>query len=66
MSADAFQVNIPAFFVGMLALGFAVAGLLALTLTQNALIGLPLVFLGLGTFITIMMMCAKTTGGPKD
>jgi hypothetical protein len=66
MTTEALKVNVPAFFIGMLSLALGVVGLAVLTLTQQPLIGLPLVFLGIGTFITVMMMCAKTTGGPQD
>ncbi len=65
MHSDAAAPNMIAFFIGALGFLAGLVGLLVLTFTQQALIGLPIVILGFSTFVTAMMTCAKTTGGPQ-
>jgi hypothetical protein len=66
MHSDTATPNLPLFFLGLLGLVVGLAGMVTLTLTQSPLVAFPLVVLGFSTFVTAMMMCAKTTGGPQD
>lgn len=65
MHSDSAAPNMIAFFIGALGFLVGIAGLVTLTITQQALISLPLVILGFSTFVTMMLVCAKTTGGPQ-
>jgi hypothetical protein len=66
MSSEPIRVNYPALFIGALGLGAAVLGMVVLLFTQRFAIGFPIIFLGTTVFVTTMLMCAKTTGGPQD
>lgn len=65
MSSDAATPNMIAFFIGAVGFLAGLVGLLVLTFTQQALIALPIVIIGFTVFVTAMLMCAKTTGGPQ-
>lgn len=65
MHSDTAAPNMIAFFIGAVGFVAGLVGLLVLTFTQQALMALPIVIIGFSTFVTSMMTCAKTTGGPQ-
>jgi len=65
MSSETFKVNYPAFFLGFLGLALVPIGMILLGLSKFW-IGFPIILIGANLFITVMMMSAKTTGGPQD
>ncbi|MEI7657186.1 MAG: hypothetical protein WCK33_03890 [Phycisphaerae bacterium] len=65
MNSDAAAPNMIVFFIGAIGFLAGLAGLVTLTITQQAMISLPIIIIGFSTFVTSMMTCAKTTGGPQ-
>lgn len=66
MSSEPLRVNYVALFIGLMGASIGLLGMIALLVTQKFSLAFPLILCGFTVFVTTMMMCAKTTGGPQD